>query len=150
MPMRLAGLLTGLQRLMLIDLNWRGLHPIFFMMFTKFATVTSLWMHQVGFDNAARLVSVLDTLSSLRELTMVGVHFDDKSPDYYTRSGRFSRQFALSSITIRSMPNTNLLIPWVLESRPSLKSLTLDLVQATDDLPAALLQFHVLRALSIM
>lgn len=148
-PMRLAGLLTGLQRLMLIDLNWRGLHPSFFMLFTKFAPVTSLWMHQVYFDNAARLVSVLGALSSLRELTMVGVHFDDKAPEFHIRSGRAPRQPALSSVTIRSMPDTNLLIPWVLESRSSLKSLTLDIVQSTDALPAALLQLPVLRALSI-
>lgn len=151
LPFRMAGILPNLENLVLVDLNWRYLHPSFFLLGPKFTnTVTTLHIFGCQFDSPWKLVSILAMFPSVRDLSIAGAQF------FSGRRGSVNldqpcKAPSLRSVELKGTPDISPIISWIssLRSAASLDSLSLDVSEPMDSLLHLLSRCTALTILSL-
>lgn len=148
-PLRLSGVILNLEKLVLVDLNWRFLHPSFFVVAPRLtSTITTLWMYNLSFNNPGRLTAVLSMMPSLRTLEIVSANFDSSK-----RSDSGSRQISdfpdLQEVRLRRTSHIDPLLSWLSSRVRSLHSLALDVHKSSGPLCEFLREVPLLSKLHI-
>ena len=150
-PTLLFGHLPSLDKLILVDLNWRHFHPSFFLLAPKFTQpVTSLWIHRLLIDSPTKFTSILAMFPSLCELRVTIMVYSDSSPGHPIgpRSKKVTLN-ALENIDISATSRIAPIISWLSGRTPHLRTLNLNILQACDSLPSLLQQCPRLSELTL-
>lgn len=133
MPLRLLGLLPSLDKLVLVDLNWRHVHPSFFLLAPKFThTITTLWVHGLFFDSPSKFTTILAMFPLLQELRSIDIHFDSLRK---TSLGPQVLAFEhLRSVDLLSTSHVAPIASWLSSRTPHLRTLRIDVTERTDAL----------------
>ncbi|EKM60001.1 uncharacterized protein PHACADRAFT_170587 [Phanerochaete carnosa HHB-10118-sp] len=147
--LRLSGIIPALNKLVLVDLNWRFLHPSFFVVAPQLtSTVTTLWIYSLSLSNPGRLTALLSMFSSLQNLDLVNVIFDSAR-----RSDSGLRKAAdlpnLQRVRLKRTVHLESVLSWLSPRARSLRSLAVDVHTPYQPLRELLLQLPLLSELHL-
>ncbi|KIP06156.1 hypothetical protein PHLGIDRAFT_469192 [Phlebiopsis gigantea 11061_1 CR5-6] len=150
-PTLLYDHLPSLDKLILVDLNWRHFHPSFWLLAPKFTQpVTDLCIHRLLIDSPVKFISLLAMFPSLRLLQVTTMVYFDSS-----RSAAISprtKQVILNDLEEIDISSTSQITPilsWLSGRTPHLHTLKLNLLQACDSLPSLIHQCSFLSDLQL-
>ncbi|GJE87419.1 hypothetical protein PsYK624_035020 [Phanerochaete sordida] len=146
-PLRLSGVIPALDKIILVDLNWRFLHPSFFVIAPQLtSTVTTLWMYNLSLTNPGRLTALVSMFPSLQALEVVSITFDSpKRSDSGLR--RTAHLPNLHRVKLTRTSHIGHVLSWLSEKACNLRSLAVDVHEPLQPLRDLLLRLPLLSEL---